>query len=325
MDKMNLQLFGQPSNQQIIQKGRTMAAGQVHGMLNPEQSDEFMKMVFDDSSFLGQLRHEMRGSTKGSIEKLGIGRRLLKPKIEGIPIKDEDLVEPVLSSVKYSTEDMVLGAEVTEKFYRENIEKANFEDVFMGMIASQVKIDMLDLAFNGDESYTGADQEFITMNDGILKLLTDSTSTNKLDAATLAGGNFIDDIFTKAIKLLPSKYFDINKFKWIASHKTYITWLEYLKQKDTTAGDMAILNGTNMNPLAIGWEIVPNFPDDVIILGDPKNFTIVTTYDMKLRKTVEGKAAVMNDMRFYALHMDMDTIIMEDESVVLIQNVPDSV
>lgn len=308
------------NNKQIINKGRVLATGQTDGMLNPEQSDKFMQMVFDDSSFLGELRHEMRGSTKGTIEKLGIGRRMLRKKAEGEIPKDKDLAEPILTAVPYSTVDMVLGAEISEKFIRENIEREGFEEVFMGMIAQQVRVDLLDLAFNGDISATGTDAEFLTIVNGVIKGL--KTGSHILDAATLQGGKFSDDMFTGALKLLPTKYFNRTNYKWIANTKTYITWLEYLKQKETTAGDMAILNGQNFNPLGIAWKEVPNFPDGKIILADPKNFTVVNTYDIKIRKTTEGRDAVMRDMRYYAIHLDADPIIMEKDAIVTIENVP---
>lgn len=311
------------NNKQVIQKGRTMVTGQQHGMLNPEQSKRFMQMIFDDSSFLGQFRHEMRVSTKGSIEKLGIGRRLLRKKAEGEMPLESDYAEPVLGAVPYSTVDIVLGAEITEKFIRENIEREGFEDIFMEMIAKQVRVDMLDLAFNGDTDYTGPDAEFITILDGIVKQL--GQGSNILDASTLGNGKFVDDIFTTALKILPSKYFNKSTYKWIANNKTYITWLEYLKNKETTAGDMAILNGDNLNPLNVEWSIVPNFPDGKIILADPSNFTTVTTYNIKLRKTIEGKEAVMRDTRYYAVHLDMDQIIMEKEAAVMIENVPETI
>ncbi|GMG96249.1 hypothetical protein [Tepidimicrobium xylanilyticum] len=311
------------NNKQVIQKGRTMVTGQQHGMLNPEQSKRFMQMIFDDSSFLGQFRHEMRVSTKGSIEKLGIGRRLLRKKAEGEMPLESDYAEPVLGAVPYSTVDIVLGAEITEKFIRENIEREGFEDIFMEMIAKQVRVDMLDLAFNGDTDYTGPDAEFITILDGIVKQL--GQGSNILDASTLGNGKFVDDIFTTALKILPSKYFNKSTYKWIANNKTYITWLEYLKNKETTAGDMAILNGDNLNPLNVEWAIVPNFPDGKIILADPSNFTTVTTYNIKLRKTIEGKEAVMRDTRYYAVHLDMDQIIMEKEAAVMIENVPETI
>lgn len=308
------------SNNELIRKGRVLATGQTDGMLNPEQSKKFMQMVFDDSSFLGELRHEMRGSTKGTIEKLGIGRRILRKKTEGEPPADGDLVEPVLGAVPYSTTDIVVGAEISEKFLRENIEKEGFEEEFMGMIAQQVRVDLLDLGFNGDTTYTGTDSAFLTIMDGFIKGL--ETNSHILDAGILQGGKFTDDMFTGALKILPTKYFNRANYKWIANTKTYITWLEYLKQKETTAGDMAILNGQNFNPLGIGWKEVPNFPDGKIILADPKNLTFVNTYDIKIRKTTEGKSAVMNDMRYYAVHLDIDAIIMEKDAIVVINNVP---
>jgi hypothetical protein len=315
--------MGNYSNQAIINKGRTLATGQTNGMLNPEQSEKFMQMVFDDSSFLGQLRHEMRRSTKGTIEKLGVGRRLLRKKTEGEMPLEKDWVEPVLGAVPYSTVDIVLGAEISEKFIRENIEREGFEDTFMGMIAQQVKVDLLDLVFNGDTAATGDDAAFLTIVDGINKKL--SNGSHILDAATLAGGKFTDDIFTKALKILPTKYFNRANYRWIANTKTYLTWIEYLKRKETTAGDMAILNGQNFNPLGINWAEVPNFPDGKIILADPKNFTVVNTYDIKLRKTIEGKEAVMRDTRYYAIHLDVDPIILEKEAVVVIDKVPDNI
>jgi hypothetical protein len=309
------------SNRQIIQKDSVLTAGKTSGLLNPEQSTAFLKMVFDDSSFLGEFSHQTRRSTKGVIDKIGIGRRLLRKQTEDTDTLSGKGVEPVLGSVPYSTTDTVLGAEVSEKFIRENIEHEGFETTFMGMIANQVKVDMLDLAFNGDTSVAAEnpDHDFLIIDDGIIKQLTDGSHI--LDAATL-GTNFTDNIFTGALRAVPSKYFNKEKYRWIANNDMYIRWIEYLKSRNTAAGDMAILNGTNINPLDVQWRIVPNFPDNKIILADPSNFCIVNTYDINLRKTIEGKEAIYRDMRFYALHLDMDTIILEKDSVVSVNNIP---
>ena len=53
----------------------------------------------------------------------------------------------------------------------------------------------------------------------------------------------------------------------------------------------------------------PSLGDDKIILTDPKNLVVVNTYDMKIRKTTEGKEAIMQDKRLYVCHMDYDAII----------------
>lgn len=309
------------SNGTIISKAAVTTAGRTDGMLNPEQSKAFLKMVFDDSSFLGEFSHETRKSTKGTIEKLGIGRRLLRKQIEATDTLSGKGVDPVIGSVPYSCTDVLLGAEISEKFLRENIEQEGFETTFMGMISNQVKVDMLDLAFNGDSAVAAADpdHDFLVIDDGIVKQL--ATGSHILDATAL-GTTFTDSIFTGGLRALPSKYFNKSKYRWIANNDMYIRWIEYLKKRNTAAGDMAILNGVNINPLNVEWRIVPNFPDNKIILADPSNFTIVNTYDIQLRKTVEGKEAVYRDMRFYALHLDMDTIILEKDSVVTIDKIP---
>lgn len=309
------------SNGNIIKKAAVTTAGRTDGMLNPEQSKAFIKMLFDDSSFLGELSHETRKSVKGTIEKLGIGRRLLRKQQEATDTLSGKGVDPVIGSVPYNCTDVLLGAEISEKFFRENIEQEGFEATFMAMIASQVKVDMLDLAFNGDSAVAAddPDHDFLSIDDGIVKQL--ETGSHILDASTL-GATFTDSIFTGAIRALPSKYFDKNKYRWIANNDMYIRWIEYLKKRNTAAGDMAILNGTNINPLDVQWRIVPNFPNNKIILADPKNFEIVNTYDIQLRKTIEGKEAVYRDMRFYALHLNMDTIILEKDAVISIDKIP---
>jgi hypothetical protein len=43
---------------------------------------------------------------------------------------------------------------------------------------------------------------------------------------------------------------------------------------------------------------------------------------MKLRKTTEGKDAIMKDKRFYVVHLDFDAIIEELDATAIIENLP---
>ncbi len=58
--------------------------------------------------------------------------------------------------------------------------------------------------------------------------------------------------------------------------------------------------------------------DDIIILTDPKNLVVVNTYDVKVRKTTEGKEAIMKDKRFYVIHLDYDPVIEELDATAMI-------
>ena len=62
--------------------------------------------------------------------------------------------------------------------------------------------------------------------------------------------------------------------------------------------------------------------DNKILLTDPKNLIVVNTYDMKIRKTTEGKEAIMQDKRFYVCHLDLDPIIEELDATAIITNLP---
>ena len=61
--------------------------------------------------------------------------------------------------------------------------------------------------------------------------------------------------------------------------------------------------------------------DNKIILSDPKNLVVVNTYDVKIRKTTEGKEAIMQDKRFYVTHLDYDPIIEELDATCIIDNI----
>lgn len=65
----------------------------------------------------------------------------------------------------------------------------------------------------------------------------------------------------------------------------------------------------------------PSLSDDSVLLTDPKNLVVVNTYGMKIRKTTEGKEAIMKDKRFYVIHFDFDPIIEEMDAAAIIKGI----
>ena len=63
---------------------------------------------------------------------------------------------------------------------------------------------------------------------------------------------------------------------------------------------------------------VPALSNDKIILTDPQNLIVVNTYSVKVRKTTEGREAIMQDKRFYVIHLDYDPIIEEPDAAAII-------
>ena len=50
-----------------------------------------------------------------------------------------------------------------------------------------------------------------------------------------------------------------------------------------------------------------------------KNLIEVSTYGVQIRKTTEGKEAIMQDKRFYVCHLDFDPIIEETDATVIVK------
>ena len=84
----------------------------------------------------------------------------------------------------------------------------------------------------------------------------------------------------------------------------------------------AVPENVYTKPVNIPTVSCPSMSDDKIILTDPKNLVVVNTYAMKIRKTVEGKEAIMQDKRFYVCHLDYDAIIEEPNATAIINGLP---
>ena len=319
---LNIQFFAEPSsgNASIIKAGvHTGGSYGATGLLSPEQSSSFVDMMQESSEFLKKMRFFKRKVLEGTIPKIGVGSRLLRGKVEGTDTITGNETNPVLGEVNYRCVKMTLGTSITEDWLQENIEQEGFEDHFMRMIASQLQVDVLDLAFNGDEATEVADADygFLKLNDGYIKQI--KTKGNVVDGATIAGGLFSKEYFYKLRRSVPKKYRNPN-FRWICSDDTYTDLSEYLSERVTSLGDFAIMSGRDLKILETPFETIPNMPDDVIIYADPANLGYVFTYDIKHRKTTEGKAAVLEDKRFYATHLSGDPIIMEPEATAILIN-----
>lgn len=305
------------SNAELIEKINTgdLASG---GALTPEQSKKFFVMTFEATPFSKLHRKEQRKAKQGELDKIAIGGRLLRKKVEDT---DDNYRAGVShGKIEYSTVAVRLPWELTEETLRENIEGEDYEDLVMGMMTKQVGIDLEDLHFNGDT--TSADP-FLNINNGWLKLISNAAS-HIVDCSLDA--KFNKSTIFEIARNLPNKY-KSDSIKWLMSPTRKLYWQEYLTGRATGAGDAALLGaGDQVNrPLGFGIESIPSLPDDVILLGDPQNFIATWTYDIRIRKTTEGKEAIMQDKRFYVIHFDDDPVIQEYDAVVMATGLPTTI
>jgi hypothetical protein len=321
-----------PTNEQIAKAAGITTGDVTHGLLNREQSKTFIKQAFEGTALGPLVRHEMKVAKVGDIDKIGIAKRILRRKVENVdaqsdgsaPILDPNTgqitgyrAKPNFSSVPYSTKAVRLPWEISEETLRENIEGQGLEATIANLMAAQVGADSEDLAVNGNTATlsTDPDVDFLGMNDGWLKQIL--ARGHVVDAAGYNGMKL--DMFYDATGAMPNKY-NNGKLRWLMSPHRLQQWELFLLNQGLNSG-ASFPESLFRSPVSIPAVAVPSFPDDKIVLTDPKNLIIVNTYDMKIRKTTEGKEAIMADKRFYVIHFDIDTIIEEDNATTIITNI----
>lgn len=301
------------NNSTIIRKAAIATGTLSSGLLNPEQARKFIQQTFDATNLGGLVRHEMRTSKTGEIDKIGIGRRILRKKTENTD--DNYRAGVKTSQIEYSTTAVRLPWEITEETLRENIEGQNFENIVTNLMTTQLGVDMEDLYLNGDEETpdTDEDYDFLKINDGWIKQIGngghvyDATSEDEMSL----------DMFYKALASLPNKY-NNGKLRWLMSPKRAQEWELFLLNKVVNQGG-AVPESIYTSPARIQAVECPSLDDKTILLTDPKNLIVVNTYSMQIRKTTEGREAIMQDKRFYVVHLDYDPIIEELDATAMIK------
>lgn len=301
------------NNSTIIRKAAIATGTLASGLLNPEQARKFIQQTFDATNLGGLVRHEMRTAKTGEIDKIGIGRRIVRKKTENTDDNYRAGVDT--SQIEYSTTAVRLPWEITEETLRENIEGQNFENIVTNLMTTQLGVDMEDLYLNGDEATepTDKDYDFLKINDGWIKQI--GNGGHVYDATS--EGDMSLDMFYKALASLPNKY-NNGKLRWLMSPKRAQEWELFLLNKVVNQGG-AVPDSVYTSPARIQAVECPSLDDKTILLTDPKNLIVVNTYSVQIRKTTEGKEAIMQDKRFYVVHLDYDPIIEELDATAMIK------
>lgn len=166
---------------------------------------------------------------------------------------------------------------------------------------------------DADEIGEASDTDFLKLNDGWIKQI--SKGGHVLDASS--SGLMTLDTMYDAMQLLPNKY-NNGKLRWLMSPKRAQDWQRYLYNQIIGHGG-AVPESVYNSPAGIPSVACPSLGNDNVLLTDPKNLIVVNTYSVQIRKTTEGKEAIMQDKRFYVVHLDFDPIIEELDATAIIK------
>ena len=304
------------SNTGVINNAAIQTGTLSSGLLNPEQAKQFIRQTFEATNLGPLVRHVMRTAKSGEIDKIGIDSRIVRKKVENVD--DGYRAQVKTSQIEYATTAIRLPWETTEETLRENIEGQNFEAIVTGLMTTQLGIDMEDLYLNGDETTqsTDPDYDFLKINTGWIKQINNDGHVVNANVAKYNSGEMSLDLFYDTLRAMPNKY-NNGKLRWLMSPKRAQEWELFLLNKVITQGG-AVPDSIYTSPARVPVVECPSLSDDKILLADPQNLVVVNTYAVQIRKTTEGKEAIMQDKRFYVVHLDYDPIIEETDATAMI-------
>jgi hypothetical protein len=185
------------SNEMLEKVIRTTEIGAGGGLLNPEQSNTFIDYMWDTTVLAPQVRTIRMKSDTIEIEKIGVGKRLMRVATEAVD--DGANAGATFSKISLTTTKFRLDFELSTESLEDNIEGADLEDHIARLMATAAGNDLEDVAINADSALT---------TDPLLK------GFDGWSKRARAGGHIVDQAgaglnrsaFNKALKAMPRNF-----------------------------------------------------------------------------------------------------------------------
>jgi len=299
--------------------------GSGTGLLLPSDAEKFITEDIPESPLYNAMSKEIVSRKSGILSLLGVTNRNLRAKHENFNNISGSEIKPVIAERRYNCRDVTLGTEISKDWYRNNIEREDFEDTFLNITAKQIKVDIADLAFNGDDEVevVDGDSRFVSIKDGFIKKFKKELPKPQIvNASSINSGFFSDEVFYKLYRAIPERYRNKSALRWICSSTTQVNFTEWMKTRNTAVGDAALIGTqTAFAPLGIPFMEGINFPDNIIILTKPENLRIVSSYDIEYERTSAGQTLVGKQNIFYAWFLDLDFVTVNPNAAAMAVNV----
>lgn len=281
------------------------------GLMNPEQSDSFIRILSQDTNLLNDTRMITMNRPQMTVNKLDLASRALRVANQGTvssPIAGEEgtralaraqRTKVTTSKVDLSTYEVIAEVNLPYEVLEDNIEggaidNTRFQQTVLDKLAERIRIDIEDVMINGD---TGSGDAFLAERDGVLKLTTSNVVNNSgaaLDAVT----------FNEMVQTLPDKFKRvINRYKYYVSHNKSLQYMMQVAQRQTGLGDSVLVGGQGVNfaPFGIPMMGVASMPSNQALLIDPSNILFGVQRNMRLefdKDTRERVLIMVFTMRF---------------------------
>lgn len=297
-----------PATQEMIQKATIITdAIATYGKLNPEQANQFIDYVMDETSIKDLGCRQVRFTNeKMYIEKINVANRVAVPADEAA---DPGIRRGVSTSrVELAPKEIMVPFEIGDLFKDYNVEGGKVEDHIARMMATRFANNVEELHFNGnttkpatlESDYVEGGSTVLYRTDDYLGLyhgwLKQAESGHVVDAEN---GALTPQLISKALRSMPTKFRKNRKLlKAMVSWDHEQNYREGIASRATVGGDAALEGRTNIPafgvelfPVAL-LEPEPQYVENVVMNTDgstPSSLSYAPVTDVVVTPTTLGK------------------------------------
>ncbi len=323
-----------------------IGAGGSGGLLAPVQATRFIDYMFDQTVLGSQVRTIRLRGNEEEIQRIGVGRRLMRAATEAVD--DGINVGVAFTKISISTKKLRMDWELTTDSLEDNIEGEALEDHIARLMSAQAGQDLEDVAINGDTRMT---------RDPLLKVFNGWRRLGREGGHVIdaAGSTLNRSVFNNALKAMPRKYMqNRNGLKFFTGANLMQDYLYSLTTNTavdgyptTIAGSDLVQNGGAVANGPSGWQVnVASFgvpvqevpllsetqrgdytqvgqgPDPADSHGElwltwPKNLIWAVKRDIKVYREFDPK----KDSIEYTMYCRVGTEIENKDAFVVVKNV----
>ncbi len=293
------------------------------GLLNDEQSNQFIRKLLIQPTILNQSRVVTMSSPQRQINKIQFASRILKPAVSNTALSVGDRSAPTTEQVLLATKEVIAEVRLPYDVIEDNIERGNIgqatdtngtptsggiRDTIMTLIAERAALDLEELALLGD---TGSGDPYLALVDG---WLVQSTS-NVVD---LAGAAISKDTWKQGLQAMPDQYLrNRPAMRHLCSVDNEIAYRDSLANRETALGDAQIQGTSPVFGFGVQVDAASLMPAANGLTTNPLNMIFGIQRDIHVETDKDISARVY----IIVLTMRMDFKYEEEEAVVKYTNI----
>lgn len=305
------------TNEQMLQKV-TAAVKAINtddlgdSKLPQEKRDKFVQVLSEGTRVLDNARQVDMNSDQYDIDRITFADGILKKASEGQGVNDSDKSKPDFATNKLKAKEGIAVVELTYSTLEDNIEKENFEDSLLELIADRAGTDLEISFITGKEDDDSNSIDALT--DGWLEKA--EYEVNGLENEDFDQGE-VTDMFDAMIDKIDEKYLrDEDEWVFYVSRDVQKAYRNHLKNRGTQLGDAATTEGNSLKYEGIDVVRVPGMPSGHAVISHEENFV----YGVHRDVTIESDKDIEKRKVKFVLSLRMDCHFEDENAAVVGKN-----